>query len=73
MFLSKFLAVSISMLTFPFLSEKGLYSTGGFLGVFTVPWVSDKFGRKWGIIYVSPLYSRASDILPPRTFSTHNI
>ncbi|KAK3316751.1 MFS transporter [Apodospora peruviana] len=29
----------------------GLYSTGGFLGVFTVPWVADKFGRKWGIVY----------------------
>jgi len=42
-------------------SSQRLFSAGGFLCCFTVPWVSDRFGRKWGIVYVDltpkPLYN----------------
>lgn len=36
---------------------QGLYSTGGFLACYTVPYVSDRWGRKWAVVYV--------DVSPP--------
>ncbi|KAF8860443.1 MFS general substrate transporter [Acephala macrosclerotiorum] len=32
---------------------QGLYSTGGFLACYTVPYVADRWGRKWAVVYCS--------------------
>ncbi|KUJ19368.1 general substrate transporter [Mollisia scopiformis] len=38
---------------------QGLYSTGGFLACYTVPYVADKWGRKWAVCSTYTLVSGA--------------
>ena len=33
-------------------STNGLFQTGGFLGTLALPWVCDKYGRRWGCAIV---------------------